>query len=260
MSGLKELQKNFKHHLTSGKNDILSEIVSTKELSNAERLAIYGNAYYARLEEVLEGDYEAIHALLGDDEFSTLCKKYVDAHPSRFFSVRWFGQYMADFLRSTLPYSEHPYLSEMATFEWRFTDAFDAEDRVAITVTDVAQIPAESWPALTINLHPSVSWFTYYWNILPVWKAVKDEEEIPELQRLESPEICLQWRHELVTRYRTLEPNESLIIQAVADNKNFSDWCELLVNAGETAEAVPAIAAGILKTWLELGMISGIDY
>ena len=260
MPVLKELQQNFKHHLTNGGGEILSEIVSTEALSNIDRLAIYGNAYYARLEEVLEGDFEAVHTLLGDEEFSTLCRRYVDAHPSRFFSVRWFGQYMADFLRSTEPYSSHPYLYEMATFEWRFTDAFDAEDITVITESDVAQVPAESWPTLTIKLHPSVSWFTYYWNILPVWKAVKDEEEIPVLQRLETPETCLVWRHGLVTKYRTLERHENILIQSVSENRNFSEWCELLVDAGESAEAVPMIAAGVLKTWLGSGMITGFDY
>lgn len=260
MTALKELQENFKHHLTSGKGEILSDIVSTTELSNVDRLSIYGNAYYARLEEVLEGDFEAIHTLLGDEEFSRLCRRYTDAHPSTFYSVRWFGQYMADFLRTREPYSAHPYLEEMARFEWRFTDAFDAQDAAVLSESDVAQVPAESWPTLTIQLHPSVSWFDYCWNILPVWKAVKDEEEIPVLKKLELPGTCLVWRQGLVTRYRTMEPSESAIIQAVAANKNFSDWCEILVDTGEAVEAVPMIAAGILKTWLGLGMISSIHY
>jgi hypothetical protein len=257
---LKELQKNFKHHLVSGDDNILSSIVSTEELSNVDRLAIYGNAYYARLEEVLEGDFEAIHTLVGDEEFSTLCRRYTDAHPSRFFSVRWFGQHMAEFLQSTTPYSDHPYLFEMATFEWRFTDAFDAEDSEAITEADVAQIPVESWPTLMITLHPSVSWFSYEWNILPVWRAIKDQADIPVLKKLENPETCMVWRQGLITKYRTLEVNESLLIQAAAENKNFSDWCELLIDAGEPVEEVPMMTAGILKTWLSLGMITAINY
>lgn len=260
MPMLKELQKNFKHHLVSGDDNILSEIVGTKELSNVDRLAIYGNAYYARLEEVLEGDFEAIHTLLGDEEFSILCRRYTDAHPSKYFSVRWFGQYMAEFLRTVTPYSEHPYLFEMATFEWRFTDAFDAEDSVAITETDVAQIPVESWPALKIIFHPSVSWFTYGWSILPVWKAIKDEVEIPVLQKLDKPETCMVWRQGLITKYRTLESNEFLLARAVAENKSFSDWCELLIEVGKPAEDVPMIAAGILKTWLSLGMVTAVNY
>jgi len=257
---LKELQKNFKEHLTRGDDGIVPEIVSTEKLSNIERLAIYGNAYYSRLEEVLQGDFEAIHTLLGDEEFSLLCRRYTEACPSTYFSVRWFGKDMAKYLRSTEPYSRHPYLYEMARFEWLFTDAFDAEDIATVTEADIAQIPAESWPTLTIFLHPSVSWFTYGWNILPVWKAIKDNEEVPVLQELEGPESCLIWRQELITKYRTLDQRESLVIQAFAENKNFAEWCELLISAGDSPESVPLITAGILKAWLSLGMISGFTY
>ena len=260
MPQLRELQKHFKSHLTSGDGDILQQIVSTEELSNKDRLAIYGNAYYARLAEVLEADYEAIHTLLGDDEFSNLCRRYIDLYPSKFFTLRWFGQYMADFIKSNVPYSNHEYLYEMAIFEWRFTDAFDAKDVATITESDVALVPADRWPELTFTLHPSVSWFTYHWNILPVWKAATEDGDVPVLQNLEAPETCVVWRHDLATKYRTLDSNEAILIQSVAEGNNFSQLCELLVDEGEPAEEVPMITAGFLKTWLNLGMITAINY
>lgn len=260
MTALKDLQKNFKQHLVAGNLEILPDIISTEALSNIDRLAIYGNAYFARLIEVLESDFEAIHTLLGDDEFEKLSRRYIDTYPSRFFSLRWFGKYMEDFLRNTEPYSAHEYLHEMAKFEWLFTDAFDAKDIDIITEAEVAAISAEGWPHLKIKLHPSVCWFRYHWNILPVWKAIKDNEEVPVLQKLNDPETCLIWREGLTTKYRTLESTESLLLDAVTDGNNFSQWCELLIENGYPADEVPMIAAGALKTWLNLQMISGLEY
>ena len=260
MPELKELQKNFKYHLMKGNTDILSEVVSTEKLTNADRLAIYGNAYYARLEEALQGDFEAIHTLLGDDEFSLLCKRYTDENPSQFFTLRWFGKNMPRFLQTTTPYSRHPYLQEMAVFEWCFTDAFDAKDDDTVNEGDIAQIPPDSWPTMRLTLHPSVSWFSYNWNILPVWKAIKEDNEVPVLKKLEQTEICLVWRQELATKYRTLDYKEALLLEAVSQNKNFSEWCDLLIDAGEPAEEVPMLAAGMLKTWTGLKMISAINY
>jgi len=258
MLELKDLQENFKRHLIKGDSDILPEVISTDKLSNVDRLAIYGNAYYARLEEALEGDFEAIHTLLGDEAFSDLCRRYIDAYPSRFFTLRWFGQYMSEFLRTTPPYSQHPYLYEMAVLEWRFTDAFDALDTGTFNESDIVKIPPDKWPTMTLTLHPSVSWFTYCWNILPVWKAIKDNEDVPVLKKLEKPKVCLVWRQELTTRYRTIDANEALLIKAVEQGKNFSHWCELLIEAGGSPEEVPMIAAGVLKTWIGLKMISSI--
>jgi len=260
MSQLKELQQNFKHHLMNGDTTILSEVVSSDKLSNVDRLAIYGNAYYARLEEALQGDFEAIHTLLGDDEFSELCRRYIDCYPSRFFTLRWFGQYMPDFLRSNDPYCKHEFLYEMSLLEWRFTDAFDAVDTPVIGESDIAQVPPEHWPTMSVSLHPSVSWFVYHWNILPVWKAIKDEKEVPVLMKLAEPEICLVWRDGLLTKYRTLTAKEVVVIEAVSEGKNFSEWCERLIESGEIPEEVPMLVAGILKTWIGLKMISAVDY
>lgn len=260
MPHLKELQENFKSHLLKGDGAICADIVSTRELSNIDRLAIYGNAYYARLEEALQGDYEIIHTLLGDEEFSTLCRRYIDSHPSSFYSLRWFGQFMAAFLQDNEPYSQFPYLHELAVFEWRFTDAFDADDKYVVVEADMAHVPLDSWPDLSVALHPSVSWFGYTWNILPVWKAVKENSEIPELQQLDERETCLVWRHGLVTKYRTLEKKESLLMLAADNGSSFSQWCEILVNAGEAEDDVPMMVAMILKTWIGLGMITAITY
>lgn len=260
MTALKELQNNFKLHLVKGDENILPEICSTSSLSNVDRLAIYGNAYYLRLIEVLMSDYEAIHALLGDEQFDTLCREYINAYPSKFFSVRWFGQYLAEYLKTNEPYSQHEYLYEMARFEWLFTDTFDAADAAIVSESDVAQVPAESWPSLKITLHPSVNCFQYQWNILPVWKAVKENSEVPVLDKADNPETCMIWRQGLITKYKTLETNEAILIEAVESEKNFSEWCQLLVNRGETPDDVPMIAAGILKTWLGSGMITGLKY
>ena len=101
---LKDLQNVFKAHLMQGNNAIADHIVSTRGLANNVRLAIYRNAYYARLTEALQQDYEAIHVLLGDEEFEKLCRHYIDTYPSRSPSLRWFGQYMHDFVDANDPY------------------------------------------------------------------------------------------------------------------------------------------------------------
>ena len=253
---LKDLQNTFKSHLMRGDTAIAEHIVSTPGLAKDVRLAIYGNAYYARLAEALQQDYEAIHVLLGDDEFDLLCKHYIDDYPSRFTSLRWFGQYMNKFLANSAPYNEHSYLEEMANFEWCFIEAFDASDANIVTIAEVAQLAPEQWAELKIGLHPSVQLFQYSWNILPVWKAATNDEDIPPLVQLEHPQYCLLWRKKLSTQYRTLEFDEAEFMEGVRAGENFSQLCERLALLGIDPEQVPLRAAGILKTLLDQGVVS----
>lgn len=254
---LKELQVAFKRHLMKRAPEVIDYIASTDDLNNEMRLAIYGNAYYARLMEALESDYEALHTLLGDEEFSRLCREYIDTYPSQHPSLRWFGRHMSHYLATHPRYEAHPYLSELARFEWTFIEAFDAEDAPIATETDAANIPPEQWPQLRIRLHPSVHWFAYRWNILPVWKATTHEEEIPEFVQRDDTMHCVVWRQNLMTQYRSMDRVEAVALQGVKDNKNFAQICELLSELDIDPEQVPMQAASIFKTWLAHGMISG---
>lgn len=93
---------------------------------------------------------------MGEDGFEALSRAYVDKHPSRFYSLRYFGQYLADFITSTPPYNGEGYLSELARFEWSFVNAFDSTDKEVVGESVAAEIEPQDWPVLTIGLHPSV--------------------------------------------------------------------------------------------------------
>ncbi len=258
---LRELQTAFKRHLMERDSAIAEHIAVTGDLDVDTRLAIYGNAYYARLIESLEQDYEAIHVLLGDDDFTELCQRYIETYPSKFYSLRWFGQYMSEFLAGHEPYDKHPYLRELAVFEWTFIEAFDAADAPIASETDAAQVPPDKWPGLKIILHPSVHWFEYEWNILPVWKAATSEElSMPELVSLPQKAHCVVWRQELMTQYRTMENEELIMLCGARENKCFAELCESLTQFDIDPEQVPVRAATILKTWLAAGMITELGF
>ena len=73
-------------------------------------------------------DFEALIAVLGEEEFRSAARAYVEATPSAFRNVRWYGGKLAAFLRQTQPWRDKPWLADLAEFEWTLTLAFDAAD------------------------------------------------------------------------------------------------------------------------------------
>ena len=49
--------------------------------------------------------------------FDALVGDYIDAHPSVFRNVRWFGGQLADFLRDQPRYAGQPILADLARFD-----------------------------------------------------------------------------------------------------------------------------------------------
>ena len=256
---LSELQSQFKQYLMFQNGKIDEHIYSTEELSNDFRLAIYANAYCMRLVETLQKDFPAIFYLLGDDAFTQVALAYIKEHPSQHPSLRFFGQYFSEFLHQDTDYRAMSYLSELAQLEWLLVEAFNAKDVSVIQESDVANVPPEAWSTLVLHFQASVHCFQYRWNIIPLWQAEQNEQIPPQPEELDSEELCLVWRQNYMTRYRTLEPDEALVLGSMLEGADFSDMCASLSTI-VAADEVALKAAGLLKFWVNAGLISDLSW
>lgn len=259
MKNLQNLQASFKRFLFEQDNGISSHIISTENFNNNTRLAIYGNAYHSRLVEALANDYPAIKFLLGADDFEVLGLAYIKVHPSTFYSLRWFGQHLAQFLANHKIYARQTYLAELADFEWAFVNAFDARDCKVLEIKDAATLPPDAWPTLQIVFHPSVWVVSCSWNCLSIWQAMKNKMRVPKPELLNNKVSYLIWKQGLNTKYRSLEPDEAAALSLVENGANFADLCSALNQQLETDETALR-AASLLKTWLADDLIIRIDY
>jgi len=255
MPSLKELQNAFRRNVLTGDEEFIPQIVSSETVSNHERLLIYANAYYSRLEEALEADYEVLKQLLGADVFSETCIAYTHKYPSHYYSLRWFGQDYPTFLGYKVDSGEHHWPAEMAEFEWSFIAAFDAANATVATEEDAAAIAPDAWPTLKMSFHPSVHTVVFWWNTQDCWRAAKDNKQVPEPVRLSESGLCLLWRDGLTTSYRSVESDEAVCLQAALAGADFSEICGALAEEMQDQVMVPMRAAGFLKSWLAAGMI-----
>lgn len=258
MNGLRRLQEDFQDYLLTGDGRVQARVLGSEQVSTTERLSIYADAYRLRLLEALDTDFPGLRALLGDAEFDAMGRAYIAAHPSPYFSLRWYGDRLSEFLRTTEPYSKYPAFAEMAEFEWAKSDAFDAAEATLASIADMAAIPPAAWPGLHFRFHPSVRRLDLRWNVPTVWKADDAGTEPPALECAEYPIAWLLWRQDLLTYFRSLSVHEAWGLDALRRGASFADMCEGLcewINAPEVA----VHAAGLLKQWLTDGLIAEIQ-
>jgi hypothetical protein len=258
MSRLHRLQDQLQAHILRGDDAVRDAIVGTARVGADVRLGIYASAYRLRLVEALDTDYPGLHALAGDQSFDQMCRAYIDAHPSAFRSLRWFGHRFAEFLRATEPFSRQPAFAEMAAFEWAMSDVFDAADVELATVADMAAVPADGWPALRFGLQGSVRRLDLRWNVATIWKSIDAGIEPPPLVEQSHPVGWLVWRQELRTQFRSLEVDEAWALDALRRGATFAELCEGLTEWIDAAQ-VAVHAAGRLKRWLEDGLIRRLE-
>jgi hypothetical protein len=258
VTALSHLQQAFQGYVLRGEPQVVERIGGGASVDPQRRLRIYADAYRLRLVEALATDYEALHALLGDEAFNAACHAYVQATPSVFRNVRWYGADLPEFLRVTPPWALQPAALEVALFEWTLTLAFDAADDPVVRFEDLAQLPPAQWPVLRFVLHSSVQLIQLRSNAPALRKAADAGEPLPEPEVDDQPRSWLIWRKELSACFRSLSEPESWALSAVRDGANFTVLCEGLCDWFSPDDAAPQ-AAALLRQWVDDELISGLS-
>jgi hypothetical protein len=67
------------------------------------------------------------------------------------------------------------------------------------------------------------------------------------------------WRPERVSNFRSLEPDEAAMLEAMVDGAPFPALCESLLPFVAEDQAA-ARAAGLLRSWVEEGLIGAFSH
>lgn len=256
MSDLITLQKKFQSYVLSGLPQIQDCVLQTESVSVDTRLGIYKDGYKLRLVECLTNNFSAVHLYLGTEEFEKLCSAYIDANPSTFRSIRWYGHNFSDFIATYFAKPYAAYMSELADLEWAMALTFDASDELVLSIDEMAAIDPSLWAGLHFSLHASVKRIQYFWNVFQVWQCLVKDEELVNWEELPKAQAWVLWRApDYRTKYYSVTDEEAWALDALAQGVSFADLCEGLCQWIPAAE-VGMKAATFLKNWLQNGMLS----
>ena len=227
-------------------------------LPGLDGILIYHRAYRARLTEVLADSYAKCARYVGTDLFRALACQYIDRHPPQDRHLGSYGDHFAALLRERYP--DNPELYDLAQLEWALREVFDSADVPALTVPaierDGAQACLGRWPIL----HPSLRVYWLRSNVIAIWRAIDDDEEVPEVVLREQSHALAVWRKGLQPHFKSLDCNEARFLEAL-DHQGAT--IAAVAQAWEESEKLsdPTLLAGWLTGWWsdELLRLNGTD-
>jgi uncharacterized protein (UPF0276 family) len=245
-------------------DDLSREIVADVRLSAVERLDIYANMYFFRLEDILRDEYPKLAAVLGAAGFHDLMVEYLARFPSEHPSVARVGERLPGCLREHPLSAIRPYLVDLAALERARIDVFDRADAAPLSLGALRARPPETFAALRLPLVPAHAVFSVACAVEPLWRTIEDREAPPSKEGTpldleappRAPHQVLVWREGLYHVYhRALEPLEAEALAIAAAGAPFGRICDLV------AERVPETDAGrvafeLLGRWVTDQLIS----
>jgi hypothetical protein len=258
MPGLAELQTRFVDFLSGSSGLITRSVVAEGNIDAETRLNIYRNAYKVRLRQVLETDHEMLGIYLGDELFEKMAIGYIENHPSNFTSLRHFADRLPEYLKHAEPFNEHPIISELAFFERRLLDVFDAADSRRTPLSALKEMPPGEWPGMKLRFHPGTRLFTASWNSVESWKALKAGQDPPAAQ-LQEQAYWLLWRgDDLLSGFRSIDEDEYILLSLAIAGNSFAAMCESLLSR-HAEDRIGAISLYHMSRWFEQGIIREIN-
>lgn len=120
-------------------------VLPSATLEPAERVGIYHDMYVLRMEEALESDYPGLSHFLGPRRWRKLVRAYVEAHPSRSYTLNVLGRALPEYVSTAPGLSHAGFCRDLARLEWAVTEAFDAAETPILTEADITAVPPEAW-------------------------------------------------------------------------------------------------------------------
>jgi hypothetical protein len=201
--------------ITGAARDLESTVLPSKNLSSVERLEIYAHMYYARLVEVMEGEYPATRQILGAGPFAAACRRFVARSPSRTRTLNALSARFPDFLAKSLPRSNRNGLAvDVARIERAMEDVFDAPRAEPMTAAQFAAIGADQWEEVTLRVNPALRLLTLRYPANEYMSALR-RGDAPRIPRPRATRAIVFRRGFQVLR-RDQEPEQFRLLQALA--------------------------------------------
>jgi hypothetical protein len=240
-------QRAFGDYLRDLPNDITPQIAGDA----AARLAVYHNAFRARLGDCLRDFFAKSWAYLGDEHFASA----IEAHRLRCEPHSWtldaYGAGFDETLATLFP--DDAEIAELAWLEWALRRAFDGADAHPLAQDDLAGI---DWDKSVPLLHPTMRMREAEWNSAAVWAAIDKEVVPPAADTLKESTLLLVWRKGLVPQYRSATGYERDALLSIAEGNTFGAMCTNVFADLSADETVPIIGA-LFGGWVNDGLIVG---
>lgn len=179
--------------LAMDKGNIVDVIQPSDKLNPADRLAIYHNAYFLRLYGVLEAEYPALKAALGEDLFRKFALFFLQQNPSSSYSLYDLSANFPELLAQSVP-SENAeeswpnFIIDLVRLERLFQESYRGEGTESLSYTDNSALYESSDGHIKskfLRISPSLKLMHSTFPVHHYLLSVRRGEDVP----LPNPEI-----------------------------------------------------------------------
>jgi Putative DNA-binding domain len=253
-----------RRHIDVAPDAVETVVTRSRGMSATERLAIYNGAYFARLLECLRDEFRVLVHALGEEVFDEFAFGYLQAYPSRSYTLNRLGLEFPHYLAETAPDREseedasadwQDFLIDLATLESAYNEVFDGPGVEGTRILDAEQLaafPPRRWPDARLKFVNCFRLLTLRCPAHEYYSAVRNEEEAVLPQPAETF-LAITRRDFVVCRY-PLSKMQYDLLKSLAEGEAVQ---QAIGRAAETADSDLDTLAADLRDWFAAWAAAG---
>ncbi|MCB0417462.1 MAG: putative DNA-binding domain-containing protein [Bdellovibrionaceae bacterium] len=220
---------------------------STNGVCAHRRLGVYRDMYRVRMSESLQMDYGLLQSVVGEEEFESLCWRYLKDFPSTSYTLNDLGRNFADFLeiQADLP----PYVGEIARLEYAIVRSFDAFDPTPADWVELSALPLETLCQKSLRPLPSFVGERFNYNLNSLYDAYVDETLSPGIVPQEQVCNLLFFRENFQVRRLSVEDLSWKLYQGLRESRDFGEALDPVLALAKTPDEQQKLLASF-QEWV----------
>jgi len=200
---------------------LMNGIIPGGSLASDAALEVYRTGHIVRLTEALGETFEAVWWVAGDDDYFRLAKEFLLTHSSTSYNLSDFGKSFPAFLDTRQPFSDLPFLADLARFEWVFKEVFHLPPHTSLSLDHFTQYPLSENLRLTFG--PSVRLFHSPHSIYDIWKLRGTiQESLPE-NMWRNPQWLLCYKHQQQVYIKDVSEPEYVLLDHLCSGASIEE-------------------------------------
>ena len=243
-------------------------VTRSNTLTATQRLAIYGHAYFARLQECLRAEFPVLLHALGEELFNLFTFEYLRQYPSRSYTLHQLGENFPRFLAETRPDSDASpnareswpdFIIDLATLERAFSRVFDGPGVEGQQILDANQLltigqlhEARFLPVVCLKL------LSFRYPVSQYFRAVRNHED-PALPQPTDTFLAMTRRSYTVLIHELTGRQYDLLSALVAGRSLNQAVNSLARTSGDDPQTLLTNALIWIEDWANKGFFAGLN-
>jgi hypothetical protein len=245
--------------------DLQKLIEGSASLSGAERLAIYGRAYFARLADCFRAEFPCLLQLLGEELFGQFVTTYLHRHPPRSYTLHHLAKHFPKYLAETRPDAGAPpeeredwpdFIIDLAVLERTFVEVYDgpgAEDLPPVSALEILGLSTENLVRSRFMLAPCVRLMAFRYPVHGYFSAVRKNRQ--PLVPAPADSFLAVTRSDYIVRFLDLSrPQYEILDGLLAGLSVEQAGARAAQSTGQSPEVINPQLRDWLCQWANLGL------